>query len=134
MKTFFKVLLVGMLTVSCRLVFQLLIPDTDQTVLPPSIFVVKGLLPLVFTVYGFVTYSAISALFLLVRNHIHGTKILQGIKYGAAYCALWVVYLWEPLPHQASIMIDGIAYCIADGAGLLIMGVFTGLLLGQNNL
>jgi hypothetical protein len=132
MKTLSKVILTGVITTVCRLVFQMLIPDSDQTVLPPSVFVEKGVLPLAFLLYALIVYSVIAAMFLLIRERAPGGKLSQGIRYGAALGALWVVYLWEPLPHQTSIMVDGIAYCLADGTALLVMGAMAGLLLGKS--
>jgi hypothetical protein len=129
MKTVLKILIVGAITTACRLIFQLLIPDTGQTVLPPSGLVVSGTLPIVFSVYGLFVYSVLTASFLLVRQGIAGAGVIGGLKFGLTLCVLWTVYLFEPLPHATSIMQDSIAYVLADGAALLIMGLLAGLLL-----
>lgn len=129
MKTFLKILGIGAVATICRLVFQLLIPDAAQTVLPPSSFMENGTLPLAFSIYAIFVYSVLAALFLLVRQGIAGTGVVQGLKYAFALCVLWAVYLFEPLPHATSIMKDSVAYVLADGIALLIMGLMAGWLL-----
>lgn len=68
-------------------------------------------------------------MFLLIYNKLTGNKILQGLKYGFSCCLVWVVYLFEPLPHVAPL--DRITYPLADGIALLIMGVTVGLLFAK---
>ena len=53
-------------------------------------------------------------------------------RYGFACCAVWIVYLWEPLPHVAPL--DRITYPVADGLALIVMGLLLGWLLGQTRL
>ena len=90
----------------------------------PGVSKKNGTMPLAFTVYGIFAYSLIASLFLLVRN-----RILQGLKYGLSCCAVWVVYLLEPLPHVA--VIDRITYPAADSLALIVMGLLLGWLLGK---
>ena len=87
-------------------------------------------MPLVFTVYGIFAYSLIAALFLLIRDRMAGNRILQGLKYGLVCCAVWIVYLLEPLPHVAAL--DRITYPIADSVALIIMGLMLGWLFGKS--
>lgn len=86
-------------------------------------------MPLAFTAYGIFAYSLIASLFLLVRNRLGRNRILQGLKYGLSCCAVWVVYLLEPLPHVA--VIDRITYPAADSLALIVMGLLLGWLLGK---
>lgn len=127
MKTFAKLLLIGVLTTVCRVIGQLLIPGGASPALEPSIFAEKGILPNVFMVYGIVAYGIIAALYLLIEKNLTGHGIIKGLKYGASCCAVWIVYLLEPLPHVSPM--DKITYPLADGAALLVLGLLLGLLL-----
>lgn len=97
----------------------------------PSIFAQNGTMPLAFTIYGVFAYSIIAALFLFIRNQMQGNRLLQGFQYARFCCAIWVTYLWEPLPHVAPL--DRITYPIADSLALLVMGLLLGLLLGNRD-
>ena len=129
-KNILKILLIGFATTIIRIIGQLSIPAGEQTVLAPSIFAQNGTMPLVFTVYGIFAYSLIAALFLLIRDRMVGNRILQGLKYGLVCCAVWIVYLLEPLPHVA--VLDRITYPIADSVALIIMGLMLGWLFGKS--
>ncbi len=124
-----KLLFIGLVTTIVRIIGQLSIPAGEQTVLAPSIFAQNGTMPLAFTIYGIFAYSLIAALFLLIRNRLTGNRILQGLKYGLACCAVWIVYLLEPLPHVAPL--DRLTYPIADSLALIIMGLLLGWLFGN---
>lgn len=129
MKNILKIILVGIATTVCRIIGQFLIPAGEQSVLEPSVFANNGTMPLVFTLYGIFAYSLIASMFLFVRNQLTGNRVWQGLKYGISCCAIWVVYLLEPLPHVAPL--DRITYPIADGVALLVMGVMVGFLFGE---
>ena len=128
-KNMLKILLIGLATTIVRIMGQLSIPPGVQTVLAPSVFAQNGTMPLAFTLYGIFAYSLIAALFLLIRNQLHGNRILQGLKYGLSCCAVWIVYLLEPLPHVAPI--DRLTYPVADSLALLVMGLLLGWLFGN---
>ena len=129
-KNILKILLIGFAATIIRIIGQLSIPAGEQTVLAPSIFAQNGTMPLVFTVYGIFAYSLIAALFLLIRDRMAGNRISQGLKYGLVCCAVWIVYLLEPLPHVA--VLDRITYPIADSVALIIMGLMLGWLFGKS--
>ncbi len=129
-KNILKILLIGSVTTVIRIIGQLSIPAGEQTVLAPSVFAQNGTMPLVFTVYGIFAYSLIAALFLLIRERMTGNRIVQGLKYGLACCAVWIVYLLEPLPHVAAL--DRITYPIADSGALIVMGLMLGWLFGRS--
>jgi hypothetical protein len=131
MKMILKALTIGAITTICRVALQLLMVDTGQTVLQPSVFAVSGTLPIAFSVLALFTYSLLAAAFLLFDRGITGAGVSRGLKYGTALCLGWVVYLFEPLPHGVSIWLDNVAYALADGAALLIMGLLIGLLLAD---
>lgn len=129
-----KILFIGFISTVIRILFQLMIPSYEQEVLAPSIFVQKGIMPFVFSVYAFFSYSIITAMYLLVEKEIHGKKILKGLKYGCAYCLIWIVYLFEPLPHsEGAGFINIIAYPFADGIALIALGLLIGLLLAKDS-
>lgn len=130
MKNILKILLIGLVTTIVRIIGQLSIPAGEQAVLAPSIFAQNGTMPLAFTVYGIFAYSLIASLFLLIRKQIGGNRILQGLKYGLSCCAVWIVYLLEPLPHVATI--DRITYPVADSLALIVMGLLLGQLFGTS--
>ena len=129
-KNILKIFLVGLAATIVRIIGQLSIPAGEQTVLSPSVFAQNGTMPIVFTVYGIFAYSLIASLFLLIRNRLGGNRILQGLKYGLSCCAVWIVYLLEPLPHVATI--DRITYPVADSLALIVMGLLLGQLFGTS--
>ena len=127
-----RLIFIGTATTIVRIIGQLAIPTSEQTVLSPSIFAQNGTMPVAFTTYGIFAYSLIAALFLLIRKRTGGNRIWQGLRYGFACCAVWIVYLWEPLPHVAPL--DRITYPVADGLALIVMGLLLGWLFGQTRL
>lgn len=129
MKTIAKVIFIGIITAIIRIIGQLLIQAGEQSVLAPSIFVQNGTMPIVFIIYGIFAYSILAALFLIVRDRMTGRRILKGVKYSIACSLIWMVYIFEPLPHNAPL--DRITYTIADIVALLIMGILLGFLLGK---
>lgn len=130
MKTILKLILIGTLTTLSRIIGQFLIPAGSQSVLQPSIFAQNGTMPLAFTLYGILAYTGIAALFLLFRGQMTGPKLWQGLKYGIACSLIWIVYLWEPLPHVAPL--DRITYPLIDSLALLVMGLCLGWLFGDS--
>ena len=128
-KNILKLIFVGMATTVVRIIGQLSIPAGEQTVLAPSAFAQKGTMPIAFTIYGIFAYSpdrrAVPA-----HTKKDGRKpYLAGLRYGLVCCAVWIVYLWEPLPHVTPL--DRITYPVADGLTLLFMGLLLGWLFGQ---
>ena len=130
MKNILKILLIGLVTTIVRIIGQLSMPAGEQAVLAPSVFARNGTMPLAFTIYGIFAYSLIASLFLLIQSRLGGNRILQGLKYGLSCCAMWIVYLLEPLPHVATI--DRITYPVADSLALIVMGLLLGQLLGTS--
>ena len=129
-KNILKILLIGFVTTIVRIIGQLSIPAGEQTVLAPSVFAQNGTMPLAFTVYGIFAYSLNASLFLLIRNRLGGNRMFQGLKYGLACCAVWIVYLLEPLPHVA--VMDRITYPVTDSLALIVMGLLLGWLFGKS--
>ncbi|WP_106449255.1 hypothetical protein [Trichococcus alkaliphilus] len=129
-KCILKILFVGVMTTFSRIIGQLLIPPGEQSVLPPSVFVINGTMPIAFSVYGVIAYSLIAAMFLLVYNQLSGSRVVQGLKFSVACSLIWIVYLLEPLPHAAPL--DRITYPLADTFSLLVMGALVGVMLGRN--
>lgn len=84
-------------------------------------------MPIAFSIYGIVAYAGIASLFLMIKNQMKGTGIWKGLKYAFSCCAVWVIYLLEPLPHVAPM--DKFTYPLADSAALLAMGCLSGLFL-----
>ena len=126
---FLGTIFIGIATTIVRIIGQLAIPAGEQTILSPSIFAQNGTMPIAFTIYGIFAYSLIAALFLLIRKRTGGNRIWQGLRYGFACCAVWTVYLWEPLPHV--VPLDRITYPVADGLALIVMGLLLGWLFGH---
>ena len=126
MKTLGRLALMAALTTAVRIAGQLLLPAGEQTVLAPSAFAQNGTMPAAFTVYGLLAYGALAAMYLPVRDGIRGGRVARGLKYGLSLCAVWTVYLLEPLPHVAPL--DMLLYPLADGAALLALGLCCGLL------
>ena len=126
MNTMGRLALTAFLTTAVRVIGQLLLPAGEQTVLVPSVFAQNSAMPAAFTIYGLLAYGAIAAMYLPVRDGIRGGRAARGLKYGLSLCAVWTVYLWEPLPHVAPL--DMLLYPLADGAALLALGLCCGLL------
>ena len=105
-KTGGKLLLIGVLTTIVRIIGQLLIPAGTQDVLKPSVFVNNGTMPIAFTIYGILAYTIIAFMFLLVKDKISGNRAIRGLKYSISCCLVWVVYLLEPLPHVAFMVVS----------------------------
>ena len=85
MRSFLKVLLVGILTALTRALGQMLIPDGAQTVLQPAVFTKNGTMPIAFMIYGVFAYSIIGALYLLIENKLSGHRmalIVMGLLLG----------------------------------------------------
>ena len=123
-KTIGNILLIGLATTAVRLLGQLCLPAGEQSVLSPSVFARNGTMPLAFTLYGILAYSLIAALFLLIQPRMPGRGLTRGLSYGLCCCAIWTVYLWEPLPHVAPP--DRVTYPLVDGLALLLMGALLG--------
>jgi hypothetical protein len=124
MKKVGKILIVGMLTSVYRMMIQipvLLLPAAKVSV-EPSVFVKNGTVGGAFIVFAFMTYSILAALYLLVIDNIEGNRVSSSFKYGGIFCLFWVAYLIEPTEIGGSIW-DAIAYPLADGSALLIMGL-----------
>jgi len=133
MKKLSKILGIGLITTLFRLIAQLLIPGAEQSVLAPSVFVQNGTVPLFFSLYAFFMYSIIAAMFLLIRGRLSGNRFTKGIFYGLAYCVVWVLYLFEPLPHgEGASLLETLSYPVADGLALLLMGGLLGAWLTQD--
>ena len=125
-----RIVAIGFVTTLTRVIAQLLIPSNGVNLLPPSVFVLNGTMPLVFSIYALVAFSLIAALFLLLKNQLAGRKITQGLQFGVAYSLIWIAYLLEPLPH--AVPLDRITYPVADSFALLVMGLLLGILLGKD--
>jgi hypothetical protein len=130
-KLVLKIVVIGVLTTVYRIIAQLFIPNGAQTILQPSIFVLNGTMPIVFTIYGIFAYSIIAALYIFVEKTLSGNKIIKGLKYSITCVSVWLVYLLEPLPHVNQM--DKITYPIADSTALLFMGLLLGLFCSKNN-
>lgn len=122
-----KIVLIGFLTTLLRSILQFFIPEGQQTVLEPSVFVNNGSLPLMFIIYGTIAYSIIAAIFLVIHENMGGNNIMKGVKFGILYSLLWTTYLLEPLPHVAAM--DRITYPVADSIALIVMGILLGKLI-----
>ncbi len=96
-KSILKLIFVGMATTVVRIIGQLSIPAGEQTVLAPSIFAQNGIMPAVFYDLRNFRLPLIAALFLLIRKRVGGNRIWQGLRYGLACCAVWIVYLFRSL-------------------------------------
>lgn len=119
-----RLLAIGTVTTLARIVLQLLIPPGEQAVLEPSVFVMEGTMPVVFTVYGIFVYTALAALFLIIAPRMDGSAVSQGLRFGTALSLLWIVYLLEPLPHAAPL--DRITYPVADSLVCSSWAVYAG--------
>lgn len=133
-KKLFKIIFISFISMIIRILFQLIIPSSEQSVFKPSIFVQTGTLPIVFFIYGTLTYFIISIIFFVINNRMAGTKLFKGLKIAFIYASVWVIFLLEPLPHAANTsIIELISYPLADGIALLIIGLLCGNFLFQDS-
>ncbi|MDR2770411.1 MAG: hypothetical protein LBB57_00055 [Clostridiales Family XIII bacterium] len=133
MKTVLKILAVSAVTTVFRIAIQMVMPQAEQNVLEPSVFVTNGTLPIAFGVLALLVYGILAAAFLLFNRGISGDRIVRGVKYGAALAFIWAVFLFEQLPHGTSFLLDNVLYALVDGFALLIMGLLIGLLLTERD-
>jgi hypothetical protein len=133
MKTVLKVLAVSAVTTVFRIAIQIVLPETEQSVLQPSAFVVNGTLPIVFSVYALLVYGVLAAAFLTFNHGITGGRIVRGLKYGAALAFIWAVFMFEQLPHGMSFLLDNVLYALVDGLALLVMGLLIGVLIAEKS-
>jgi hypothetical protein len=133
MRTVLKILAVSAATTVFRIAIQMVMPQAEQNVLGPSVFVTNGTLPLVFSVCALFVYGILAAAFLIFGHGIAGGRIVRGLKYGAALAFIWAVFLFEQLPHGTSFLLDNVLYALVDGLALLIMGLLIGLLFTDKN-
>ncbi|HLN65249.1 MAG TPA: hypothetical protein VK464_27325 [Symbiobacteriaceae bacterium] len=115
---------IGFLITLIRAMLQLVIPAGGQAVLPPSLIVERGLLPIAFMIYGTVTYTALAVGFSLLQPTLSGSKRLKGNLFGGLLALMWAAYLLEPLPNVSPL--DTLWYPLADGMALLLLGVLLG--------
>jgi hypothetical protein len=119
------------LAIMFRMVLQLtFIPafgSTDNNSLPPSAIVQAGLLPLAFMLFGLFTYGLFAVVFALIQGGLPGSRTMKGLTSGLAFGLMWAVYLYEPLPLGEGVpLIQSLAYPIADGVTLLLLGLVLG--------
>ncbi len=123
-KRVIKIIGISFLAVILRAIFQTIIPAGHQSIFQPSIFVKKGILPIAFIIYGTIVYVVISYIFVLVQRGMGGSPTSKGIKFGGLCALMWAIYLCEPLSYVSTI--DQIAYPLADGIVLIILGILLG--------
>jgi hypothetical protein len=133
MRTVLRILAVSAATTVFRIAIQMVLPQAEQNMLQPSVFVINGTLPFIFSVYALFVYSILVAAFLIFDSGIKGSGIIRGLKYGAAFAFVWAVFMFEPLPHGVSFLLDNVLYALVDGLALLLMGLLIGLLLTDRN-
>ncbi len=126
-----KLFCVAFLATMFRVIIQLFIPSTSQAYFPPSIIVNAGLLPLVFTVYAFFGYSLLGIVFVLIQRRLPFNKLVKGLVFGGLFALMWVAYLFEPLPSASGSVVDLLSYPLADGSGLVCLGLLLGLFLAS---
>jgi hypothetical protein len=133
-KLLLKLFLIAVSVTIFRTVIQLFMPSTnDGALLPPSIIVKSGLIPVVFTIYGIFVYGSLAVIFSLIQNGLPGKKIIKGLIFGLAFGLMWAIYLFEPSVSTPSSLINLLEYPIADGITLIILGIISGLFVGTNS-
>ncbi len=107
-----------------------MLPSNEQGVLPPSIIVQSGLLPVAFILYGALWFGLLACIFTVVQNRLPGGKLIKGLVYGLFFFVIVFMTYFEPLPHVSSISHE-MAWMLGDGAPLLLLGVLLGLFLAS---
>ncbi|MDH6363337.1 hypothetical protein M2139_000243 [Enterococcus sp. PF1-24] len=130
MNKLLKIVMIAFITTCCRIALQLIMPNSSQTVLKASVFVIKGTLPFAFSLLSLLTYSLLAGLILLVSKVLKKNKIK--LKFTLIFCILWSSYLFEPLPHAVSLFWDSFAYVLVDSLALLVMGFLLELFFPEN--
>ncbi|MHC1680111.1 MAG: hypothetical protein AB9860_02520 [Methanomassiliicoccales archaeon] len=118
--------LVAALATIFRIMLQPLIPAGEGQV-APSVIVEAGLLIPAFTVYAFISYFVMCYAFVVLDARLPGNRMRKGLLFGAALGAIWIVYLFEPVPlGEGTPFLDSLAYPIADGLSVLVLGILLG--------
>jgi len=125
-KRWMSMILVAALVTFVRIMMQPLIPAGEVQV-GPSAIVEAGLLIPVFTVYAFISYLVMCYAFVVLDARLPWGRMRKGLLFGAALGAIWVAYLFEPVPlGEGTPFLDLLAYPIADGLSVLVLGVLLG--------
>lgn len=129
-----KLFMIALAATIFRLLLQVIVPSSSGSTLPPSVIADAGLVPVAFFIYAFFGYTMLGIVFALVQGGLLGSRIVKGLLFGSLFCLMWVVYLFEPLPFaNPSTLWELIAYPIADGLAMIILGLLLGRFFGTNN-
>lgn len=117
-----------------RILLQLFIPEGRQMPFEPSIINKAGLVPPAFTIYAVIAYGFLGIVFMLIQSGMHGKGLMKGLKFGLLFAVMWSVYLVEPFPHtNGAALAEYISYPLADGTGIIFLGLLLGKFLAQDN-
>ena len=120
-----------------RIVVQFSVPSGDPSSpspLTPSVIVRSGFMPLAAILYGILTYGLLGIVFIVIQGRLPGTKWTKGLRFGTGFCLVWASYLLEPLPFNTGAKVAAmLAYPLADGSALLVLGVILGWGLGTDS-
>jgi len=120
------ILFVAALATIVRIMLQPLIPAGESKI-EPSVIADAGLLIPAFTVYAFISYIIMCYSFVMIEAGLPWSRIRKGILFGSMLGLIWVAYLYEPVPlGEGTPFIESLAYPIADGLSVLLLGVLLG--------
>ena len=126
-------LLITLFVAIFRIILQVFIPSSETSPLPPSVIVKAGLLPFAFTIFAIVVYGALAIVFFLIQDNLQGTGIRKGFIFGIAFCIMWFVYLFEPVPYVfEQSLLEFLSYPFVDGAAILVLGLLLGKFIGTD--
>ena len=127
-----KVLVVALITSVLSAMIHALLP-TGSSSLPPSIFVEKGLLPIVFIIYGFIYYALLGYIFVIIQSKLNGSKLIKGLSYGIFFCIITFIIYFEPLPTTTTLSLTNMTWMVVDGIPYIILGVLLGRFLSTES-
>jgi len=129
-----KLFTVALAATIFRLLLQVIVPSSDGNTLSPSAIANAGLVPIAFFIYAFFGYTLLALVFTLIQKGLPGTRIVKGFVFGSVFCFMWIVYLFEPVPFSnPGSMWELIAYPVADGSALIVLGLLLGYFSASSN-
>ncbi len=128
-----KILVIAFLGSLFNAIIHGILPS-GESVLPPSVIVQQGLLPIAFIIYGTIYYALLGCTFVLIADKLQGSRVVKGLKYGIFFCILTFIVYLEPLPSTATFSITNMSWMLADGIPYAVLGAILGLFLANNSI
>lgn len=98
----------------------------------PSVFVVKGLVPLVAGIGMLITLSALAIVFALVQERLVGKRFVKGMWFGVAFTGLWVLGFIEVSTLSDTTLLTEVINGLPDSLTILLMSLLLGIFIARD--